>query len=324
MPKVFIMGGMGHIGGVILDLLTRSHPEVEVRVLARDQDKADKVTSKYPRAQCVIGDFASLDLIEMTCRGADIVINAGPDITHDDTLKAVLQGLQHREGGSGAKKPYLIHTSGAEQLVSMLDTAVHRVTAKLVLSAAPQVKVAILAPAGVKGISPSVCHPLPITMPAILQCVRAFKSPFMICEGENAVGMIHVLDLARMYTVLVDDNAYYFGSATDTPYRRDWMAGLAPLLEKHGVVESGCTVKSVTAAEVARRVLFGDDYDPDAPPPPLDSWATHITHGLGANLRVRGSKMRKLGWEPEHLSYFETMDEVIPAYLEREKETAAK
>lgn len=217
---------------------------------------------------------------------------------------------------------------------------------KLVFSAAPHVNVAIMSPAGVTGISPSVEHPLPITMPALFQCVRAFKSAFMIGEGANAVGMIHVRDFARMYMILIDDalatlagtndkiespapfpvwgeKAYYFASAVDTLYRRDWFAGLAPLLQKNGVVASR-DVKSVTTAEVARRVVHGDIYDPDAPPPPLDSWATHIAHGMGANLRIRASRMRALGWEPEYLSFMETMDEVIPAYIEWEKENAAK
>lgn len=167
----------------------------------------------------------------------------------------------------------------------------------------------------------------------------------MIGEGANAVGMTHVRDFARMFMVLVDDalvtftstkktdssspfplwgeKEYCFASAVDTFYRRDWFGGLASLLEKHGVVSSR-EVKSVTTTEVARRVLFGDNYDPDAPAPPLDSWATHIAHGLGANLRVRASRMRALGWKPEYVSFMETMDEVIPAYIEWVKENAAK
>ncbi|KAK7909221.1 hypothetical protein PG985_015099 [Apiospora marii] len=359
MPKVFITGGTGHIGGAILDLLVGSRPEMEVQALARDEQKAAKVVAKYPRVRCVVGDFASLELIETTCRCADIVINAGPDITHDETLQAVVRGLQNREGGD--VKPYFIHTSGAylicdlqepggvkgekvwddiednEQLVSMPDTAVHRVTDKLVLSAAPHVNVAILSPAGVTGISPSVGHPLPITMPALFKCVRAFRSAFMIDEGANAVGMIHMVLIDDALATLTGTNktdsppfplwgekAYYFASAVDTVYRRDWFAGLAPLLEKHGVVSSR-EVKSVTTAEVARRVLFGENYDPDAAAaPPPDSWATHIAHGLGANLRVRASRMRALGWEPEYMDFMETMDEVIPAYIEREKENGAK
>ncbi|KAK6852018.1 hypothetical protein PG995_012143 [Apiospora arundinis] len=373
MSKVFVMGGTGHIGGAILDQLARSSSELTISVLVRDHQKADKVRDKYPKVQCVIGDFAGLDLVSATCRGADIVINAGPDITHDKTFEAALQGLKEGRDGSDKKKPYFIHTSGAylicnlrqpggvkeekvwddiednEQLVSMPDTAVHRATDKVVLSAAAHVNVAIISPGGVTGISPSVAHSLPISTPALFQCVRAFDSTFVIGQGENAMGMVHVQDLARMYMVLVDnavatltgsnkttttntteppfplwgEKAYYFGSAVDSLYRRDWMTGITPLLVMHGVIGSD-EVKSVSTAEVARRVLFGDDYDPDAPPPPLDSWATHIANGFGANLRVRASKMRKLGWEPQHISFMETMSEIIPAYLKLEKESAAR
>lgn len=149
------MGGTGHIGGAILDQLARSSSELSISVLVRDHQKADKVRDKYPKVQCVIGDFAGLDLVSATCRGADIVINAGPDITHDKTFEAALQGLKEGRDGSDKKKPYFIHTSGAylicnlrqpggvkeekvwddiednEQLVSMPDTAVHRATDKV-------------------------------------------------------------------------------------------------------------------------------------------------------------------------------------------------
>lgn len=149
------MGGTGHIGGAVLDLLVRSHPDLEVSVLVRDQLKTDKVKSKYPQVQCEVGDFTSLDLIEATCRATDIVINAGPDITHDKAFEAALRGLQEGREGGDKKKPYFIHTSGAylicdlrqpggvkedkvwddiednEQLVSMPDKAVHRATDKV-------------------------------------------------------------------------------------------------------------------------------------------------------------------------------------------------
>ncbi|KAK7937340.1 NAD dependent epimerase/dehydratase family protein [Apiospora aurea] len=323
MPTIFIMGGTGHIGGAMLDLLAgSSHPvDVSVLVLARDQEKAANVTAKYPQVHPVVGDFANLNLIETTYRGVDIVINAGLDITHDEMLKAVLRGLQSREGNGGsAMKPYFIHTSSAyldcdlrepggtksekvwddiedsEQLVSMPGTAVHRVTDKL-----------------------SVRQPYPITMPALFQCLRAFHSAFVIGEGENAVGMIHVRDFARMNMVLVDNAlATLTGSNNKTePPFPVWGENAYYFASAHGAIGgSGHEIKSVSTAEVARQVLSGgDNYDPDTAPPPLDSWATHIAQGQGANLRIWASKMRRLGWVLEHVSFFETMDDVIPAYL---------
>ncbi|KAK8022679.1 hypothetical protein PG993_013446 [Apiospora rasikravindrae] len=320
--------------------------DIKVQLLVRGPEKAAKVMAKYPQVQPVVGDFANLDLIESTCRSVDIVINAGPDTTHDGTLKAVLRVLQNRENSS--VKSYFIHTSGAYLICDLREPRgtksdkvwmISRTASKLVLSAALQVNLAILSPAGVTGIIPSVGHPYPITMPALFQCVRAFRSAFVIGEGENAVGMTHVRDFTHVHGLSNNNNkpappfpvwgknAYYFGSAADTLYRRDWRTGLAPLLAKHGVLEGNAheEVNSVTTAEVARRVLLGGDkYDPDAPPPPLDSWAVHIAHGLGANLRIRASKMRRLGWELEHVSLFEAMDGVIPAYVRCEKENAAR
>ncbi|KAK8091605.1 NAD dependent epimerase/dehydratase family protein [Apiospora hydei] len=279
------MGGTGHMGGAILDLLAGSshlaNVGIQVQVLARDQEKAARVTAKYTQVQPVVGVFANLDLIESTCRGVDIVINAGADITHDETIKAVLRGLQSREGEGSEMKPYFIHTSGAylicdlrepggtksekvwddiedsEQLVSMPDTAVHRVTDKLTLPTSRAAGPVGRGPcqrghpiaSGRDRNQPLGRTPVPITMPALFQCVRAFHSAFVIGEGENAMGMIHVRDFARMYMVLVDnalatltgsynkteppfpvwgESAYYFASAVDTLYRRNWMTGIAP------------------------------------------------------------------------------------------------
>lgn len=114
----------------------------------RSNGQALDLTAKYPSLQCIIGDLDSLDTIQGACREADIVINTGPDITHDDGIQAILSGLKKGAG----RKGYYIHTSGAylvidttepgglkdarvwddvadiEELVSMPHTVTHAVT----------------------------------------------------------------------------------------------------------------------------------------------------------------------------------------------------
>lgn len=211
---------------------------------------------------------------------------------------------------------------------------------QLVRSAAPDVNVAIIAPGGVGGMSPSVSHPTPISMAAIFSTARAFGSGFQVSEGANCIGMIDARDLARMYRILLDDavatlegkdtssspppfalwgpRAYYFGAAEDSVSWATLQATLAPLLQQHGVV-GRADVASASVADIARRAIAGDAYDPDAPPPPADSWAMHIAYGFGANLRVRASRMRRLGWVPRHVPVAAGYDVVVPHYIRLEK-----
>lgn len=151
--------------------------------------------SKYPRVQILVGNIGEYDKIEAGCRGADVVINTSPDITHDDGIRAMLRGLgQHQS----PHKPYYIHTSGASliwdepkgsaearwwddvadvaELSSLEEAHTHAVTDRIVRDAASDVHVAIVSPGFVGGLSPSLEHPTPITMPAIMTTARAFGS----------------------------------------------------------------------------------------------------------------------------------------------------
>lgn len=149
--------------------------------------------SKYPRVETLVGHTGEYDKIEAACRSADIVINTAPDISHDEGIRAILRGLQGREGA------YYLHTSGASliwdepegskdarwwddiehvgELSALKEKHTHAVTDRIVREAAGQgVNVAIVSPGFVGGLSPSIEHPTPITTPAILTTARAFGS----------------------------------------------------------------------------------------------------------------------------------------------------
>lgn len=209
--------------------------------------------------------------------------------------------------------------------------------------ASPDVNVAIVSPGFVCGMSPSLEHPTPITTPALVTTARAFNSGFQIAQGENTVAWIHVMDLARIFMILVDDalaalagkpierpaevlplwgpEAYYFGTGGEISFA-DFMKGLAPVLHEHGVIKS-TELKSVNVTEAARISLAGPggEYDADAPPPPPDSWAMHISIMYGVNMRINASRIGRLGWKPEMGSVVDTFREVVPYYLAREPKT---
>ncbi|KAI1858038.1 uncharacterized protein JN550_012931 [Neoarthrinium moseri] len=356
MVQVFFVGATGHIGGAVLDQLLQKNPDVAVKALVRDEQKASRLAAKYPRVQTVIGDTKNVDVLDSVSREADIVINTSPDITHDDGINAILGSLKSRNG----LKSYYIHTSGAsliwdepagskdarwwddikdvKDIIALKGEAfTHAVTDKIVRDAASDVNVAIVSPGFVGGMSPSIEHPTPITTPALFLTARAFKSGWQIAQGENTHAWIHVADLARMYLLLVNDaidnltgqtsvaapfdiwgpEAYYFGTGEDISFAK-FMAHLAPVLKDTGVIKN-TEIKSVSVTEAARASIAGEDYDPDAPPPALDSWAMHIAIMYGINMRLGASRMQKLGWKPERGSVIETFAEVVSEYLQLEK-----
>ncbi|KAK2602048.1 hypothetical protein N8I77_008618 [Diaporthe amygdali] len=367
MPQILFIGGTGHVGGAVLHKILEQHPDdVQVKVLVRGEEKASRLVSKYPRVQAVLGDLTDYKILEEASSQADIVINAGPDITHNLGISAILRGLKARkEGSAGSQTPFYIHTSGASliwdepegskeakwwddiadipELCSLEEKHTHAVTDRIVREGAKDVNVAIVSPGFVSGMSPSIEHPTPITTPAILTTARAFKSGFLIAQGENTHAWIHVMDLARIFMILVDDalatlagkpikrdadvlplwgpEAYYFSTGEDISFA-DFMKGLVPVLKQHGVIESTET-KSVNVTEAARISLAGPDgeYDPLAAPPPPDSWAMHIAIMYGVNMKIRGSRVEKLGWKPTS-KVVDTFSEVVSEFLLREKRNA--
>lgn len=205
---------------------------------------------------------------------------------------------------------------------------------QIVRKAASEVHVAIIAPGFVGGISPSMQHPTPITTPALLLTVRALKTGFQIAEGENRHAWIDVTDLAAVYGLVLERaragdaaafgaEAYYFGAGEEVRFADFMASGVVPRLQRHGVLASA-DVRAVSVNDAARASMFGENFNPDAPPPAPDSWAMHIAVMYGINMRIRASRIARLGWKPERPSVIETLDEVLDAYLRAEKEREVK
>lgn len=297
--------------------------QLEINVLVRSEEKAARLREQYPGVQTLVGDMGEYDKVEAASRAADLVINTSPDITHDEGIKAILRGQAAHPGGP-SQPAYYIHTSGASliwdeptgssdarlwddvadiaELSSLNEKYTHAVTDKIVRDAAAAkattgVHVAIVSPGFVGGLSPSLEHPTPITTPALLTTARAFNCGFQIAPGLNQSAWIHVMDLADIFLLLIDDalatgqsqaaasapwplwgpEAYYFGVAENIGFR-DFMKALAPVLKAKGVIADD-KIESVSVKDAARISLAGPggEYDPDAPPPPPDSWAFHIS-----------------------------------------------
>ena len=70
------VGGTGHVGGAVLDIISATYPQVELTVLVQDETKASRLVSKYSKVIPVIGNLDSLELLESASKNASIVISA--------------------------------------------------------------------------------------------------------------------------------------------------------------------------------------------------------------------------------------------------------
>lgn len=120
------IGGTGHIGGAVIELLLNAHPQLTITALVRDEDKADRLKSKYPQIETVIGHLDSAEILETHSKDSEIVISKplrfkmtfygmygltvldiGPDHTHEIGIASILKGLR-----ADPKSKYYIHTAG--------------------------------------------------------------------------------------------------------------------------------------------------------------------------------------------------------------------
>jgi N-acetyl-gamma-glutamylphosphate reductase len=74
MPKLFITGITGYIGGDAFHLLSQKHRDFEFSALVRTEAKAKYVRELYPNVRIVIGGLDDADKIEKEAAWADIVL----------------------------------------------------------------------------------------------------------------------------------------------------------------------------------------------------------------------------------------------------------
>jgi N-acetyl-gamma-glutamylphosphate reductase len=74
MPKLFITGITGYVGGDAFHLLSQQHRDFEFSALIRTEAKAKYVRELYPNVRIVIGGLDDADKIEKEAAWADIVL----------------------------------------------------------------------------------------------------------------------------------------------------------------------------------------------------------------------------------------------------------
>ncbi|PYI29190.1 nucleoside-diphosphate-sugar epimerase [Aspergillus indologenus CBS 114.80] len=232
-PKIFITGATGYIGGDALYALVQKHPEYQYTVLVRSGEKAQAVQEQYPSARVVIGDLDNSALLETESADADIVLHTADASDHAGAANAIATGLA--KGHTPQNPGYWLHTGGTgiltyadtdrevfgagsdkvyddwdgvDELLHLPAHAFHRNVDEIVLETGAKrgdvVKTALVCPPTIygRGRGPSSRRGRQVYELARVT-LELQKAP-IIGAGQSIWNNVHVHDLSDLYVLLVE------------------------------------------------------------------------------------------------------------------------
>jgi nucleoside-diphosphate-sugar epimerase len=275
--KVFLTGGSGYIGAVVIEtLLQHGH---EVTALARSDRAVDVVTKLGAKA--VVGELTDVDVLREAAGAADGVLHLGASSERSAEVdlaaaEALLEGLDGRGtyvhtgglwvygdtdgvvGEDAVKKPPAITAWRLENEARVLAT-VERGWHPVVVM-----------PGLVYGRSTGLLETF------FVEPARETKAVGLVGDGTNYTTLVHVDDLAELYVLAVEKapaGSVYAGVAQNATF-----AELGPALAKAAGYE---------------QVVHLDDAAERMGP---------IAEAFALDQRMTGERAHEeLGWIPQHL-----------------------
>lgn len=336
MPKLFVTGTTGYIGGDALHAIAHAHPDYEITALVRNSEKGAKIASQYASIRLVYGDLDSTELITEEAAKADIVCHwANAD--HEGAAAAIIAGLAKKSEG---EKGYYIHTSGTgilmigdaekgiygirsekvfndwdgvKEVTQLPDAASHRNVDKVVIAASEQhpskVFTAIVCPPMIYGPGRGPDNQRSQQVYELSRATLVRGKGFLVEEGQAMWTQVHVHDLSNVYLRLVEEALKDGGQATWGP-------------EGYYFAENGDFVWGDVAAAIAKdaykkKLIKSAELD-KITPDEANSYSQGGSSLWGRNSRARAVRARKiLGWEPTEKSLFD----LIPSIVDGEART---
>lgn len=288
--RIFLTGATGYIGGsVAAALISRGH---QVRGLVRDERTAKQLEAID--IDPVFGSLDDADVLIAESSRADVVINAASS-DHVGAIETFATAL----AGTGKA---LLHTSGSsvvgtvdhgEPTDDVWDERIMDADSTWVPHEIKAPRVAIdhrVLELGGQGVRSAVlCNSLvygrgmglrqdSLQVPAVMSYALRHGVAPQIGKGANVWSSVHIGDLCRLYTQVVEDESasgFYFVETGEASFH-DMAAAVADRFELAGV-------RSLTLDEAAAE------------------WPYNMAaFSLGSNSRVRGRRARiELGWMPK-------------------------
>ncbi|KAI1296963.1 hypothetical protein F5Y03DRAFT_410105 [Xylaria venustula] len=320
MAKIFLTGATGYIGGDILYLLSRIHPEYRRRVLNRNTTHIEAIKRVFSEVEVVDGSLDDTGVISREVGNADVVLHLAAT-GHLNSVQAIHQGLQERP--KNKKPPYWIQISGAtnlaaaeladksripgtasdtvyndleevESIWSFIKQHPSRAVDNYILSAStntPSIKTALVVP--------------PIIYGRGLTLER--RRGLQVGPGLSRWGNVHIRDLSQLLLRLVENAVEGSGDINLWSRNGLYLAGV-------GELSFGEISKRVVAAAYGLRVLPGEDIE-ELNGEQADNLLPHGVALFGTNARSQARRAQKLlGWTATH----ETLEQEIPQAVEEE------
>ncbi|KAI9744893.1 MAG: hypothetical protein M1818_001818 [Claussenomyces sp. TS43310] len=341
-PKVFVTGATGYIGGDALHVLYNAHPEYSYSALVRSSTKGAPVAAAYPSVRLVYGDLDNSALLEEEASKADIVLHTADSSDHEIAARAIAKGMA--AGHTKTNPGFWLHTSGTgilmwkdedakrygeapqkgesyddwegvERLTSLPDGAFHRNVDKVVLEAgtrhADSVKTTIVCPPTIYGIGRGPVSNRSKQVPTLIKHSLERKKAIQLGAGKTEWNNVHIKDLSQLYLLLVE-------AAVAKNLDPELWGPKGYILAENGMHVWGQLAKQVAVAAHKAGYLPTDE------PETLSPNAASEIAGLQAltwGLNSRGTALRArkvLGWTPKEPS----LELCIPDAVEVEAKRA--
>lgn len=331
MPKLFITGATGYIGGEVLYALTHAFPSLSITALVRNSTKGATVASQYPKIRLVYGDLSSAELIAAEAQAADIVVHTA-NCDDEASARAIIQGMSQKPAG---EKGYLIHTSGTGilcwqdyerksygeendkvyndwegvgEMLQIPDSAVHRNVDKIVLAAHAQypskISTAIVCPPCIYGPGRGPDNQRSMQVYRMAENVLKRGKSFQVREGKNKWTEVHVQDLAGVYVALVEAALSQGGGRATWNEEGYYFA-------ENGEFVWGDVARAVAKAAMEKGFIKRDDVE-SIGVEEADQLTEAGSYLWGMNSRARAVRARKLlGWKPKEKKLFDTIPDIV-------------
>ncbi|KAJ7494663.1 hypothetical protein B0H11DRAFT_2002881 [Mycena galericulata] len=322
MPKIFLTGATGYIGGAVLTRLLENPLEstFDITVLVRSSEKVALFNRKFGKnhnLEAILGSYGDLKLLRELSADADVVF-ACADADDLAAAKAILSGMRDRHSSTGVA-PTLIHTSGTgvvndnaggmhgsatiysdlniPQLETLPPTQPHRNVDLALVEADSRgyVKTYIILPSTIYGMAsgPLVEHglqnPRSKQIPRLVDVSLERGQGGMVGKGKNWWGNVHIDDVADLYLLI-------FNLLTKASPPPDFAHGRAGFY----FGENG-EHRLYAVGEAIAKVLSGMGKGVPTPTTFTDrEMRLYFPNGtsLGSNSRARAERGYNVGWRP--------------------------
>ncbi|KAK2015214.1 nucleoside-diphosphate-sugar epimerase [Colletotrichum eremochloae] len=336
MAKIFLTGATGYVGGSVLSLLAKSHPEYVVRALVRDGSKGKLITDAFRKVGIVEGDLNDDKTITREASDADVVVHlaAAGNLKSVETIHRALSSKatakpvhwiqisgasvltaaelvdETRSPGEASDLVFSDDPSGIDELRSFIQEHPRRAVDNYIIKVGenePRINTALVFPPIIYGQGLGPVNQRSVQIPSLAKVTLDRKRGVQVGKGLNRWGNVHVEDVSRLILRLVEKAVEARSEEQVWNLNGLYLAGV-------GEISFGEIAQLIATAAVERGLIPRaaiDVIDSEE----ADSLLPYGTAMYGTNARSKALRGKEvLGWVPVR----EGLEDEIPKAVARE------